>query len=584
MSITDFRFIKQTPESHPHPEEGDPDTSTQHTTTPATQQSSSASPTRTNKQTPPAKEDNTSLPPPPPEPPVNPPPGDEHSLTLFTLNVRAMRTSIIDLCTRLQTHSPAVISLTETKHERVNSLWRQLLGDYKLIHHPVTPDPETGRCSAGTILAVRRSLFSTSERLPIPMPMRPYIAAAIVTPHIGTPFIVISLYMPQLDTPQHRETYGEVLTTVEEIRQQHTEKTIYIGGDLQATPEPDSSSYHPLLQALHPHFHSLNDPTLPTFQPASTPLDHWLTTAPDLPAHATTSIYYSTGSDHSALIVTIPPPYSDIKLPHQPAAGQQAQTRTHPVISTPVPPQLIQLYQHSTPELRQLTTTLLTKLQHMQNPTTDHIDELAQELLHIISTFHERAIEIWDTKPPPQHHRVRRRTTTRPLTTSSLRRLTRLAQLRNSCSAVLKERRTAQDNTDDGETQATPLETRLQDEALHTLGEQGPIDPTEIQAKCRNEIGSILRDSKKKHEDRMTEKENTQYDSNRKAYHKELKVEAGLLPKAGTLPTLNTVRTDRGPSSDPATVVDKVNEFFTAELRKVTPEDLPRPPTMGRPT
>ena len=273
------------------------------------------------------------------------------------------------------------------------------------------------------------------------------------------------------------------------FRGQHTDKTIYIGGDLQASLELLSPSYHPLLQALHPHFHPLNDPTLPTFQPAGTPLDHWLTTAPNLHGTATTSIYHSTGSDHSALVVTIPPPHSGLSLPHSQPTRQHAQTRTHPVVCTPIPPQLIQLYQHSTPELRQHTTTLLTRLQDAQSLTTDQIDELANDLMHILSTFHDHATEIWDTRPPPQHCRENKRATARPLTKSSLRRLTRLAQLRNTCSAVLKERRTAHDHSDHEGPRTTPLlETRMQEEAAHTLGEQEPIDPAEMHTKCRKEI------------------------------------------------------------------------------------------------
>ena len=136
-------------------------------------------------------------------------------------------------------------------------------------------------------------------------------------------------------------------------------------------------------------------------------------------------------------------------------------------------------------------------------------------------------------------------------------------------------------DTKSGSRSRSPTGEAVRDEARHILGEHGPTEPEAIHARCRKDIATILRASKKHHEEKQTEKENNFYDSNRKLYHKSLKVEAGLLPKAGTLPNLDTVRTDSGPSKDPKTVIETVAAFFTKELERVTPDTLP--PSLGGP-
>ena len=95
---------------------------------------------------------------------------------------------------------PTIIHLTETKHIHINSIWRELLKDYELIHTYPTLDPTTNRRLGGTILAARRGTYKEVTVIPTPPHTGDYISAATLTPHDGSPIIAISAYMPQRHT------------------------------------------------------------------------------------------------------------------------------------------------------------------------------------------------------------------------------------------------------------------------------------------------------------------------------------------------------------------------------------------------
>jgi hypothetical protein len=112
-----------------------------------------------------------------------------------------MHNIILDLHHILNSnHKPTIISLTETKHSHIKSIWRDTLKDYKLIHTPPKLDPNTLRRSAGTILAIRRDIYKEATPIQTPTNLMDYIKAAKLTPHDGTPVIAITAYMPQLHT------------------------------------------------------------------------------------------------------------------------------------------------------------------------------------------------------------------------------------------------------------------------------------------------------------------------------------------------------------------------------------------------
>jgi len=192
-----------------------------------------------------------------------------------------MHSTVVDIV-RLLEHSnisPDILSLTETKHTHINSLWRNILHDFKILHYPPQVNPDTRKPSGGTALAVKKSSFRTTCAIDVPKDLRSHLVAAIITPHAGTPIIAISVYMPQLrESRQKLDLYWTILKwIIITCNDTHKDKVPYVGGDFQATSSTVSHSFHPILKALTiSGFFPLNDPNTPTFQPADTPIDHWL--------------------------------------------------------------------------------------------------------------------------------------------------------------------------------------------------------------------------------------------------------------------------------------------------------------------
>ena len=77
-----------------------------------------------------------------------------------TFNTRGMHTTVLDLHNLLNTQTKStIIHLTETKHNRIKTIWRQTLKDYKLLHTCPRLDPTTNRRSGGNILVARRDTY-----------------------------------------------------------------------------------------------------------------------------------------------------------------------------------------------------------------------------------------------------------------------------------------------------------------------------------------------------------------------------------------------------------------------------------------
>ena len=103
----------------------------------------------------------------------------------------------------------------------------------------------------------------------------------------------------------------------------------------------------------------LNDPKVPTFQPARTALDHWLARSGQVQSKYSTHISHSVCSDHSAVIIRIQDlgiylPRTDEPINTQPSAT----TRTSPPFRLPVDKTNIQLYQLGNQELRTQTASI----------------------------------------------------------------------------------------------------------------------------------------------------------------------------------------------------------------------------------
>ena len=209
---------------------------------------------------------------------------------------------------------------------------------------------------------------------------------------------------------------------------------------MQATPFPS------LPRTYYPPFHTfcdstgirlLNDPTIPTFKPASTALDHWMIRHP-LTSHPlpllndTCTLYRTTHSDHDAVLMSLPAMGETGSETITPTPLTAHTTRNHPPFVLPIPPNLIEQYTTGTPLTHTATTTTYNILQQLQNKTyttTSDIDTLADALIHTLQTFHEEAIKIWPMKEPSTsaapHNKLHS-----PVSRAGLRQVTTLVQLR----------------------------------------------------------------------------------------------------------------------------------------------------------
>ena len=75
----------------------------------------------------------------------------------------------------------------ETKHSHIQSIWREELKEYKLIHASPKLDSILNRRLAGTILATKRDIYKDFTAIATPSHLRDYISAATLAPHDGPP-------------------------------------------------------------------------------------------------------------------------------------------------------------------------------------------------------------------------------------------------------------------------------------------------------------------------------------------------------------------------------------------------------------
>ena len=370
------------------------------------------------------------------------------SLTLCTLNVRGMHSSITDVIMILRNKEriPDILALTETKHSHINSLWRITLQQYKLHHNVPEINPETNRRSAGTVLAINKTKFTSSTSIDVPSHLTGYLTAAVAVPYARPTILAVALYMPQLNSPSTKSLYGEILDWIKDTTELRYPKCdVYIGGDFQASPDPTSRSYYaPLntLTALTP----LNDPKVPTFQPARTALDHWLARSGQVQSKYSTHISHSVCSDHSAVIIRIQVPGIYLPRTDDPINTQpSATTRTSPPFQLPVDKTNIQLYQLGNQELRTQTASIRREIDSLTAMTEDRkldistIDSLAEDIMGLISEYYTLATQIWpthqtshytttvaDTASPQRHNTSLLKP---PMTKSALRSIRRLSRL-----------------------------------------------------------------------------------------------------------------------------------------------------------
>ncbi len=189
-----------------------------------------------------------------------------------------MHTTILDLQELLNSHSdPHIITLTETKHKHIKSIWRQTLKNYKLIYNPSLHNKFTKRYSGGTILAIHKNAYPTIKALHVPTQYQPYLAIAHLTPKTGSAILAIAAYLPQHQNKSDSQTYQDTLQWLQTLlTSEHKHTPVILGGDLQATTSPQHQSfYKPLADFItDTQLQHLGDPLTPTYTPTNTPLDH----------------------------------------------------------------------------------------------------------------------------------------------------------------------------------------------------------------------------------------------------------------------------------------------------------------------
>ena len=519
-------------------------------------------------------------------------------VTLTTLNTRGMHTSLVDLLHTMERTQPDILSLTETKHSHIKSIWRHTLTGYKLVHHPPPLNPDTGRRSGGVILAIRTSHYRSITQLSAPEALRPHLAAAVLTPYIGSPTLVIGAYMPQLNTPDSRNIYSDTIAWILQTVRSYKNSTgvqSYVGGDFQATTAPDSRSYHELLHPLTDELQHLTNPRNCTYQPANTPIDHWFVgkqQSPETILHPKQRIITSAYSDHSSLSVQVPPKATGLYVracTNTQPTPQQTADRLKFVL--PLTEHHLAQYRCGNAQLHESARTLQDRLNHAEleaSITTHDVDSICQELLELLQQHYDLAATIWPTIRHPQQQKT---TTTSastppgtktglPLSRADRRQMDRLTSLRNHCHNLARRYEDEEQITHD-----TAFES-LQQQARTTLQLQlddldpQPLSFREIKTTCKKQLAELLRRAGKKARDIKLEKNNKSYDANPKLFHKAIKTAAGLLPKSKDQPKLRAVHQPHTnePSTDPATVLRTVQDHFAKELQRTTPDDMDSPP------
>ena len=152
----------------------------------------------------------------------------------------------------------------------------------------------------------------------------------------------------------------------------------------------------------------------------------------------------------------------------------------------------------------------------------------------IIHEYHDIATQIW----PMQTQRPDTPTITQPrppISKVNLRQISRLAKVRNECN---KNTKLYPETSTDHE--LNPIHIN---EKINTITKSAqPISTSEAHKQCNKAIGTIVRQASNTLNEKLRDKENATYDNGPKHYHNNLKISAGLLPRARDQPKVTTLR------------------------------------------
>jgi hypothetical protein len=410
-----------------------------------------------------------------------------------------------------------------------------------------------------------------------------YIKAAKLTPHDGTPIIAITAYMPQLHTKAQEHIYLDILKWIEQhILQTNKDTIILMGGDLQASPaqEDERSHYPPLTRFCDTTgLTHLNPRDTYTYIPARTHIDHWLlrqptATRPYTPHNTKITTYTPEYGDHKALALELPQ-IGDIQ-PHKAERNlPNPTTRSHPPFILPIPQNLIDQYRlgnDTASELTHQSTQTTTALLASDTTTTDQIDTAAASVMTLLHNYHDIATKIW----PMQETRQEATTPASlkpPISRAGLRQIGRLAKLRNECNTTTKLYPEIVNDPVLNPPHINQKNNQILQPAI-------PITTKEAHHQCSKAIGNIIRKASQTLTDKLRQKENIRYDKSPKHYHNNLKINAGINPRARDQPrvTALTHPTTKELQTTPQEVISIVTKHYELEQKRATPEHLPEAP------
>ena len=142
----------------------------------------------------------------------------------------------------------------------------------------------------------------------------------------------------------------------------------------------------------------------------------------------------------------------------------------------------------------------------------------------IIHEYHDIATHIWSmqTQRPDTPNITQPKT---PIFRVGLRQISRLAKLRNECNKTIKLYPEASTDHEMNPIHITEKITTL-------LNPAKPISTSEAHKQCNKAIGTIVREASNTVNEKLRDEENASYDNSPKHYHNNLKISAGLLPRA----------------------------------------------------
>jgi hypothetical protein len=360
-----------------------------------------------------------------------------------------------------------------------------------------------------------------------------------------------------------------------------------LGGDLQGTPTQHLTSHiTPLAEVCNTtSLTHIGDPTIPTYLPSHTPLDHWLLRLPPSASHrhvdTTTTPVTTNHSDHCAL-TTLIPQIGDNPTQTLPTTTPLPTTRSHPPFLLPIPKPFIDLYQlgdANTTKAQLDASTYIAKLTDSPTITTTTIDKAADHIITMLNAYHELAQKTWpmaQTGPPPKPKKMHT-----PLTNSDNRQLKRLTKLRNDANRL-----NTKNEPTTHKSQKQPTDLGLKKKTTHTSTQVSTIlqltEPHKIE-----DIPSLCHKLSQSLSTKQTENSSTNLGKrgrhikkSPKRYHANLKTSAGLQPRAKDQPSLSTIRDPETNeiTTQPQAILDIVHSHYKQEHSRTTPDNLPTPP------